>query len=85
MSMRQVNQLQEKQRYQYRVVLDTANDVNVFNRIASTCQGEVFLVGENMKINAKSLLGAHMARVAWDALYVESDFDCYRLFEQFIV
>lgn len=81
MSMKNVK---EKQLYQYRVVLDTVSDVNLFNRLASTCKGEVYLVGENMKINAKSLLGAHMARVAWNELYVEADFDCYHLFQQFI-
>lgn len=74
----------QKQTYLYRVVLDTASDVNEFNRIASACEGEVLLVGENMKVNAKSLLGTHMARIAWDELFVEADFDCYHMFEKFI-
>ncbi len=74
----------QKQTYLYRVVLDTVSDVNEFNRIASSCEGEVFLVGENMKVNAKSLLGTHMARMAWDELFVEADFDCYHTFEKFI-
>ncbi len=74
----------QKQTYLYRVVLDTVSDVNEFNRIASSCEGEVFLVGENMKVNAKSLLGTHMARMAWDELFVETDFDCYHIFEKFI-
>ena len=82
--MKSVKNLQQHT-YQYRIVLDTVSDVNAFNRIASACPGEVFLVGEDMKINAKSLLGAHMARVAWDVLYVEADFDCYSAFERFII
>jgi hypothetical protein len=71
--------------YFYRVNLDTVTDVACFHRAATACKGEVYLVGENMKINAKSLLGAHMARVAWDELYVEADFDCYHAFEKFII
>ena len=83
--MKSVKNLQQSCAYQYRIVLDTVSDVNAFNRIASACPGEVFLVGEDMKINARSLLGAHMARVAWDVLYVEADFDCYNAFERFII
>ena len=77
--------VKQAQTYLYRVVLDTVSDVNAFNRAATACKGEVYLVGENMKINAKSLLGAHMARVARDELYVEADFDCYHAFEKFII
>lgn len=73
------------QTYLYRIELDTVSDVNEFNRIASTCEGDLFLVGENMKINAKSLLGTHMARVAWNELYLEADFDCYGKFARFIL
>ena len=83
--------VKQAQTYLYRVVLDTVSDVNVgatdyFGvEEEAPCKGEVYLVGENMKINAKSLLGAHMARVAWDELYVEADFDCYHTFEKFII
>jgi phosphocarrier protein len=49
--------VKQAQTYLYRVVLDTVSDVNAFNRAATACKGEVYLVGENMKINAKSLLG----------------------------
>ena len=77
--------VKQKQVYCYRVFLDTVTDVTAFHRIAASCKGEVYLVGENMKINAKSLLGTHLARVAWDKLYVEADFDCYHLFEKIIV
>ncbi len=80
--MKNVKQIQK---YVYRIVLDTASDVNAFTAAASLCKGEVYLVGEHMKINAKSLLGVHMARVAWNELYVEADFDCYHVFEKFIL
>lgn len=71
--------------YSYRVALETAGDVNAFCALANTCGGEVYLVGAGMKINAKSLLGTHLARVAWDRLYVQTDFDCYRVFERYIL
>jgi hypothetical protein len=71
--------------YSYRVALETARDVNTFCALANACKGEVFLVGAGMKINAKSLLGTHLARVAWNSLYVQTDFDCYRVFEKYIL
>ena len=77
--------VKQTQTYFYRVILDTVTDVTAFHRTAASCKGEVYLVGEDLKISAKSLLGAHLARVAWDKLYVEADFDCYHLFEKIIV
>ncbi len=76
---------EEKRKYIYQIELDTVNDVETFNRIANACSGQLFLVGKDMKIDAKSLLGAHVASVAWNELYLESDFDCYQLFKQFIL
>ena len=77
--------VKQAQTYFYRVILDTVTDVTAFHRTAASCKGEVYLVGEDLKISAKSLLGAHLARVAWDKLYVEADFDCYGVFKKFIV
>ncbi|MBE6672965.1 MAG: hypothetical protein E7599_05545 [Ruminococcaceae bacterium] len=71
--------------YRYRIELDTTADVVEFNRIASKIKGDVLLVGEDMKLNAKSFIGVHMARIAWDELYVESNVDCYHDFEKFII
>ena len=72
-------------KYRYRIELDTTADVLDFNRIASKIKGDVLLVGEDMKLNAKSFIGVHMARIAWDELYVESDVDCYNDFQKFII
>ncbi len=71
--------------YSYRVALETASDVYAFCAAANTCKGEVYLVGAGMKINAKSLLGTHLARIAWNRLYVRANFDCYRVFERYIL
>jgi hypothetical protein len=71
--------------YRYRIALDTTADVLEFNRIANKIKGDVLLTGEDMNLNAKSFIGVHMARIAWDELYVESDTDCYHDFEKFII
>jgi hypothetical protein len=72
-------------KYRYRIVLDTTADVLDFNRIATKIKGTVLLVGEDLSLNAKSFVGVHMARIAWDELYVESDVDCYNDFKKFII
>ena len=71
--------------YRYRIELDTNADVVEFNRIATKIKGDVLLVGEDLSLNAKSFVGVHMARIAWDELYVESDVDCYNDFQKFII
>ena len=74
-------------KYLYKIELVTASDVAEFNKIATKCPGNVYIVnGENgkKKLNAKSFLGVHLARMAWNEIYVETDFDCYFDFEKFI-
>jgi hypothetical protein len=71
--------------YRYRIALETNADVIEFNRLANKVKEDVLLVGEDMILNAKSFIGVHMARIAWDELYVESDADCYHSFEKFII
>ena len=72
-------------KYLYKIDLVTASDVAEFNKIATKCPGNVYIVnGENgkKKLNAKSFLGVHLARMAWNEIYVETDFDCYFDFEK---
>lgn len=74
-------------KYLYKIELVTASDVAEFNKIATKCNGNVYIVnGANgrKKLNAKSFLGVHLARMAWNEIYVETDFDCYFEFEKFI-
>lgn len=74
-------------KYLYKIELVTASDVAEFNKIATKCPGNVYIVnGENgkKKLNAKSFLGVHLARMVWNEIYVETDFDCYFDFEKFI-
>ena len=76
---------EEKRKYVYQIELDTIQDVKEFNRIATSCKGSLYIIGKNMKVDARSLLGTHVASMAWDELYLEADFDCYQQFKQFIL
>ena len=71
--------------FRYRIELVTNTDVLDFCKTASKLRGDVFLVGPNMKLNAKSFLGIHVARISWNKLEVESELDCYNDFKRFIV
>ena len=72
------------QKYLYKINLETGADVARFNRICSHMDGKVMLVSGNRRINAKSFLGVHLARMAWDEIFVESDNDCYFELRDFI-
>ena len=80
-----MNKIKTGLNYRYRIALETNTDVIEFNRLANKVKGDVLLTGEDMKLNAKSFIGVHMARIAWDELYVESDTDCYHYLEKFII
>ena len=74
-------------KYRYRIELVTASDVEEFHRIAEECPGRVILIsgpdGRN-RLSATSFLGVHLAKLTWNEIYVETDFDCWREFEKFI-
>ena len=62
-------------KYLYKIELVTASDVTEFNRIATKCPGSVVLVNGmhgKKRLNAKSYLGVHLARVTWNEVYVEN-------------
>lgn len=63
--------------YRYKINLETGRDVARFNRICSHMEGKILLVSGNRRLNAKSFLGVHLARMTWDEIFVESDRDCY--------
>ncbi|MBR4184774.1 MAG: HPr family phosphocarrier protein [Clostridia bacterium] len=71
-------------KYIYKIELVTSADVLEFVRIATKCSYHVWLVNGNRRLNAKSVLGVAMARVSWDEIFVESEFNCYFEFEKFI-
>ena len=71
-------------KYRYRIELVTSKDVTEFNRIATKCPGNVTIVNGKYRLNAKSYLGVHVARMTWNEMYVETDFDSYFEFQKFI-
>lgn len=71
-------------KYIYKIELTTANDVLEFNRIATKCPGNVTLINGKHRLNAKSFLGVHLARMTWNEIFVETDFNCYFDFSKFI-
>lgn len=74
-------------KYRYRIELVTTADIAEFNRIAEQCRGSVAIVsGTNgrHRLSARSFLGVHLAKVTWNEMYIETDFDCYRDFARFI-
>ncbi|MBP3368356.1 MAG: HPr family phosphocarrier protein [Clostridia bacterium] len=71
-------------KYLYKVELVTTSDILQFTKIACKCKGDVFLVNGKHRLNAKSFLGVTLAKISWDEMYVEAEFDCYFDFEKFI-
>lgn len=71
-------------KYLYKVELVTTSDILQFTKIACKCKGDVLLVNGKHRLNAKSFLGVTLAKISWDEMYVETDFDCYFEFEKFI-
>lgn len=71
-------------KFLYPVELVTASDILEFTKIAAKCPYDVNLVSGKHRLNAKSFLGVALAKVSWEELYVEADYDCYFEFEKFI-
>ncbi|MBR4186227.1 MAG: HPr family phosphocarrier protein [Clostridia bacterium] len=74
----------EKSTYRYPVSLGGIQDLLEFTHRASRCPGEVMLVNGHHRLSAKSFLSVMIAKVSWDSVTIEADFDCYFEFESFI-
>ena len=72
-------------KYMYRVELVTGSDVLEFAKLASRAEGKVYVVSGDRRLSANSVLGVYLAKVAWNEIYVEADYDCYFDFRKFIV
>lgn len=67
-----------------RVKLDTVKDIREFTEIVSNFTQKISLTdGEEMRVNAKSLIGA-MYTTEWDNVYCESKEDISRSISKFI-
>ncbi len=74
----------EKSIYRYRVHLDSVRDVLEFVRIATKTEGHLELVNGRRRLSATSFLSVALARISWDEVILEADYDCYFDFENFI-
>ena len=74
----------DKQTVRYKIRLESAADVIAFTKAAAKCEHELFLVNGRHRLNAKSYLGVVLARMSWDEVWIEADYDCYFDFERFI-
>ena len=74
----------EQTKVRYRVRLDDWKDILAFSKIAANIPTDVTLVSGHHRLNAKSFLGIALARMSWEDMEVECDYDCYEDFERFI-
>ena len=67
-----------------KVNLETMSNINEFVAIASTVDVPVYLVGDNVKVSAKSLLGA-LYTMEWQEVWCECEVDIYNKIVKFVV
>ena len=67
-----------------RVELDTMTDVIQFVNIATSIKEPVYLVGEDFRVSAKSLLGARYS-MEWSEIWCECERDIYTKIEKFVI
>ena len=72
-------------KFLYKIDLPTTADVIEFNKAATRVRGKVYLVNGDKKLNGKSFLGVHLAKLAWDEILVECEDDCRFEFRKFII
>lgn len=80
-----VDSMERSSKYLYKIALNSNADVIEFNRVATRYPGKVHLVSGNKRLNAKSFLGVHLAKLAWSEIFIECDDNCYFEFRKFIV
>jgi hypothetical protein len=66
-----------------KVYLETMNDVAQFVAIATQVDAPVYLVGNDFRVSAKSLLGA-LYTMEWEDVWCECEKDIYSKIEQFV-
>jgi hypothetical protein len=66
-----------------KVYLETMNDVTQFVAIATQVDVPVYLVGNDFRVSAKSLLGA-LYTMEWEDVWCECEKDIYSKIEQFV-
>ena len=69
-----------------KINIDTESAAARLVGLATRAEGKVYLTdGNNMRVSAKSMLGAIYATMDFNEVWLESDVDHYSLFKEFIV
>lgn len=67
-----------------KVELDTMEDAVNMVKVACQVKEPVYLVGEDFRVSAKSLLGT-LCSMEWDELWCECEKDIYTKIEKFVI
>ena len=67
-----------------KIELETMNDVSEFVAITTKIKEPVYLVGNDFRVSAKSLLGA-LYTMEWDDVWCECEKDNYTKIEKFVI
>ncbi len=67
-----------------KIELVTLGDIKAFVNIATKIKEPVYLVGEDFKVSAKSLLGVTYS-MEWDEIWCECEKDIYSKIKNFVV
>ena len=67
-----------------RVELDTLSDVREFVKTVTAVAAPVHLVSDNLRVSAKSLLGA-MYTMEWAEVWCECEEDIYNRIAKFVI
>lgn len=67
-----------------RVELDTLSDVREFVKAVTAVAAPVHLVSDNLRVSAKSLLGA-MYTMEWTEVWCECEEDIYNRIAKFVI
>ena len=71
-------------KYLYQIELVTTRDIMEFTKTAAKCPYTVSIVCGHHRLSAKSFISVMLAKVSWEAIYIEADVDCFFEFEKFI-
>ena len=74
----------EKTLFRYKIKLESTSDVIAFTKAAVKCPHEIWLVNGHHRLSGKSYLGVVLARLSWEEIFVEADYDCYFDLEPFL-
>ena len=74
----------QRTQFSYRIKLNSMPEIMEFCKIAESSPSPVTLVNGHHRLSARSFLSVVLAKISWDEIRIEADYDCYFDFEEFI-